>query len=145
MNLVDCDAPEPKVRRSGKTDFVSRTTKMYRAMGYTLVSWSHFGIDGFRHDGAGFIDWVAWNPSEFIALQICGSDWSSHIHKLTEERRAIVTDFLRCPSRKLHLIGWRSLKVKRGGKAIRLVPRIADFFLDAKGELTFLERKEESQ
>jgi len=99
---------------------------------------THVGAFGIRQDLFGFIDVIAIDPvNGIIAVQACGSDFSSHVHKLLEERNDIVFEWLK--HGKLELWGWRMVKLNRGGKAMRWRPRVADITL-VNGELHLIER-----
>ena len=61
-----------------------------------------------------------------IGLQVCGSDWQEHIRKIEENES---TKHWLNQGGRLVLMGWRQLKVKRGGKAMKWTPRFAEFFI----------------
>lgn len=96
---------------------------------------------GFRKDLFGFIDLIVLDPEQgIIAIQSCGQSFKAHIDKIMDsECTQYVIEFLKCRSAHLELWGWRKVKLKRGGKAMRWKPRIADFYYD--GELLWNERK----
>ena len=97
------------------------------------------GEFGIRQDLFGFIDIVAIAPCVgIVAVQSCGQDFSGHIRKLTEERNEAVFEWLKYSP--VWLVGWRKVKLKRGGKALRWAPRIADFKL-VGDDLAYEERK----
>ena len=82
------------------------------------------GPHGIRQDLFGFIDIIALDPEQgIIGIQSCGQSFSEHLKKITEERNEECFEWLRCGG-KVELWGWRKLKVKRGGKAMRWQPRI---------------------
>ena len=90
---------------------------------------SYAGKFGIRQDLFGFIDIICIDPVDgIIAVQSCGQAFSPHIDKLLGERNEAVYEWLKHAP--LELWGWRKLKVKRGGKAMRWVPRIADIVLE---------------
>lgn len=131
------------------TKSVQRTLAYLRDLGYTCSIVEKFnafaGPHGQREDLFGFIDILAIGQGKgIIGVQACGSDWGSHVKKITEERGHIVTLWLRAGG-KATLIGWRKLKVvkKDGtkGKAERWQPRIADIVLNQKGTVEIHERK----
>ncbi len=82
---------------------------------------------GFRKDLFGIIDIIAIDPlsKSTIGVQSTGQDFSGHWKKLTQEKADKSRLWLSGGNRLL-LMGWRKLKVKRGGKAMRWTPRIAD-------------------
>ena len=81
---------------------------------------------GQTHDFLGCVDIIAISPTETLAVQSCGSAFAAHLRKMTEECAHEVREWLRCPSRRLELWGWRKLKVKRGGKAMVWTPRVKE-------------------
>ncbi len=98
------------------------------------------GAHGIRQDLFGFIDIIAIDPElGIVAIQSCGQAFSDHIRKLSEERNEIVFEWLK--HSRLELWGWRKVKIKRGGKAMRWKPRISDITINERGELVFTERK----
>ena len=99
----------------------------------------HAGPFGLRQDLFGFIDIIAIDPADgIIAIQSCGQDFSGHIKKMTEERNQQMYDWLK--HAKVELWGWRKVKVKRGGKAVRWRPRVADFTINCDSEIEWKER-----
>jgi hypothetical protein len=85
---------------------------------------------GIRSDLFGFIDIIAISKADGITgIQSCGSDFSGHYRKITEERAEEVTAWLEAGA-KLQLIGWRKLKAKRGGKQMVWTPRIVQINLE---------------
>lgn len=99
---------------------------------------SHVGPYGIRQDLFGFIDIIVIDPERgIVAVQSCGSDYAGHVRKLTEERNEAVYEWLRHAP--LELWAWRKVKLKRGGKAMRWKPRVAD--VELRGEtIVVLER-----
>lgn len=99
------------------------------------------GKFGIRQDLFGFIDIVAIDPQDgIVAIQSCGSSFSAHVEKLLEERNENVFEWLKHAS--VELWGWRKVKLKRGGLAMRWKPRVADISIDATTEnLIICERK----
>ena len=97
------------------------------------------GKFGIRQDLFGFIDIISIDPTEgIVAIQSCGQDFSGHINKLMGERNENMVEWLK--HAKVELWGWRKVKLKRGGKAMRWKPRVADFWLE-NGEIKYEERK----
>lgn len=86
---------------------------------------------GFRKDLFGFIDLIVLDPEQgIVAIQSCGQDFKAHLDKMLDtEVTENVIEWLQC-SGKLELWGWRKLKLKRGGKAMRWMPRIRIITLD---------------
>ena len=82
-----------------------------------------------KNDLFGFIDIICIEPGVgVVAVQACGSDYRTHIEKMLGERNENMYEWLKYNRVKLY--GWRKLKLKRGGKARRWYPRIAEFFLE---------------
>ena len=101
---------------------------------------AHVGKFGIRQDLFGFIDIICIDPEDgIIAVQSFGQDYSGHVKKMTEERNEAVYEWLKHAP--VELIGWRKVKLKRGGKAMRWMPRIADISIGDNEELIITERK----
>jgi len=86
-------------------------------------------IPGRRIDLFNIIDIIAIDDAQTIGVQSCGQDFSGHHKKLTEEKEQEVRDWLAGGTRELWLIGWRKLKLRRGGKAKRWRPRTRKYYL----------------
>ena len=106
----------------------SRTAAHYREQGY-LVEKAEYTARGRRHDLMGFVDGIAFGIGHTVYLQACGKDWTEHVDKITTDCRAKAVRVLMAGNQ-IHLVGWRKLKQKRGGKAVRWTPRIREFSLD---------------
>ena len=142
--MIDLDAPEPKSRKR-PVNYNSKSLKWLREQGFTCGRVeSYDAYSNRKADLFGIIDYVAISPSWTVGVQMCGKDFASHIKKITEERINEATAWLSCPHRELILIGWRKLKVKRGGKKEQYQPRIAHFWLNEKGELEWKERPDDT-
>jgi len=86
----------------------------------------HVGKFGIRQDLFGFIDIIALDTDRgIIGIQSCGQSFSAHLKKIVEERNQEAYEWIRCGG-KVELWGWRKLKLKRGGKAMRWKPRIKE-------------------
>ena len=85
---------------------------------------------GKRIDLFGFIDIVALplEQGKVLGVQSCGQSFSGHDKKILTDCRELAVRWLMCGCR-LQLWGWRKLKVKRGGKAVRWTPRIKEYSL----------------
>lgn len=112
-----------------------RTLKYYRDQGMTIgvvERWipnpKHPG-GGLRSDLFGFIDLIGIGSDGIVGIQSCGSSYSEHYRKITEEKSEEVREWLEAGA-KLVLIGWRKLKVKRGGIAMTWQPRIQEITLE---------------
>jgi len=104
------------------------------------------GKFGKRKDLFGFIDIVAIDPADgIVGVQSCGQAFSEHVHKLVDGEELVGESYEALQAwlrhAKLELWGWRKVKLKRGGKAMRWSPRIADFFLEEDGTIGYTERK----
>lgn len=120
-----------------------RTLKAMRERGRLVANVEKFnpyaGPHGVRQDAFGFIDLIAIDPADgIIAIQSCGQDFAGHIRKIKEERNEAVFEWLKHAP--FELWGWRKVKYKRGGKAMRWRPRIADMMLNENEEIVVNER-----
>ncbi len=64
-----------------------------------------------------------------IGVQSCGQSFSAHWRKLTIEKAEMSRLWLETNGCSLQLWGWRRLKVKRGGKAMKWTPRVKEITL----------------
>lgn len=94
------------------------------------------GKFGVRKDLFNIIDIIALDRyTGVVGVQSCGQSFSEHWKKLTEEQAESSRLWLETPGTTLELWGWRKLKVKRGGKAMRWTPRVVQVRLaDLQGE-----------
>ena len=91
---------------------------------------SFVGKFGIRQDLFGFIDIIALDTERgIIGVQSCGQSYSAHLNKIIEERNQEAFEWLRCGG-KIELWGWRKVKLKRGGKAERWMPRIQEITIE---------------
>jgi hypothetical protein len=91
---------------------------------------SFVGPHGIRQDLFGIIDIIALDPERgVIGVQACGQDFSGHYKKITIDRAQETIDWLMTPGAVLELWGWRKVKLKRGGKAMRWKPRVREILL----------------
>ena len=108
-----------------------RTLAWARANGWTVAIVEHWNPHAkIRQDLFGVFDLLAVDPKGFgvIGIQVKGQAGTADgVTKLRES--AILVPWLRCLNRVL-VVGWRKLKVKRGGKAVRWHPRIVELHLD---------------
>ena len=99
------------------------------------------GLHGLRQDLFGCIDIIALDPQRgVLGIQSCGQAFSEHKRKLLEERCQEVTDWLSTPGTVFELWGWRKVKFKRGGRAMRWRPRLAQLTLE-DDKIIFTESK----
>jgi len=117
----------------------SRTLQYIRSQGWVADKVEQFnpyaGKFGQRKDMFGFGDIVAMGENSIIAIQSCGQAFSDHHRKITEDEKVAENALLWLENGgRLILIGWRKIKLKHGGKAMRWAPRIKEFkredFLD---------------
>ena len=80
---------------------------------------------GFRKDYLGIIDLICINEVSTIGVQSCGQDFAAHLKTVKE--CDMTPKWLECVDREMWVIGWRKLKVKRGGKAMVWKPRVERF------------------
>lgn len=122
-----------------------RTLKSLREKGLKSAIVEKFnrfvGKCGIRQDLFGIIDIISLDPNTgVIGVQSTGQDFSGHKKKLLEDRSKECRDWLSVPGTSLELWGWRKVKLKRGGKAIRWKPRVAHITLE-NDNLVFTEIK----
>ena len=110
----------------------SRTLEYLRSQGWVADKVELFnpyaGKHGKRKDMFGFADIVAMGENSIIAIQSCGSSFSAHNKKITEDEK-VAPNALKWLENggRLLLIGWRKIKLKRGSKALRWSPRIKEY------------------
>jgi hypothetical protein len=110
----------------------SRTLNYLREQGWIADKVEQFnpyaGKFGQRKDMFGFGDIVAMGENSIIAVQSCGQAFAEHNRKITEDEKVApkALRWIECGGR-LILIGWRKVKLKRGGKAMRWQPRIKEY------------------
>jgi hypothetical protein len=96
---------------------------------------------GQRKDLFGIFDILAVDTVVTLGVQVCGADFSSHVKKMTEEKREMLLQWLGNPLRMALLIGWRKVKAKKGGKQMVYRPRIMHFTVDEFGVISMQEFK----
>lgn len=88
-------------------------------------SYTHRFYDLFN-----FIDIIALVPERgIVAVQACGQDFQSHVRKICQEHAEEARHWLGCGGL-IDIYGWRKLKVKVGGKAVRWTPRILEITMN---------------
>jgi hypothetical protein len=106
----------------------SRTLEYIRSQGWDADIVERFnpyaGKFGQRKDLFSIIDIIALTESGIAGIQSCGQAFKAHDDKILAEPMA-----LRWLEKggTLILIGWRKIKLKRGGKALRWSPRIKTY------------------
>ena len=85
---------------------------------------------GFRKDLFGFIDIIALDPEKgIVGIQSCGQAFSEHaLTILNSDATENVIEWLKAGG-KVELWSWRKVKLVRGGKAERWMPRVRTFTL----------------
>jgi len=130
----------PKKKKRSSMSSVQRTIRQLKDNGMVCAvveKWNPFvGEHGIRQDLFGIIDILALDPIRgVIGVQCCGSDFSSHIRKITVDKAQETEDWLNTPGTRLEIWGWRKVKKKRGGKQMVWRPRIQEITLfDLQGE-----------
>ncbi len=113
----------------------SRTLEYIRSQGWDVDKVEQFnpyaGKFGQRKDMFGFGDLIAMGENSIIAIQSCGQAFSEHNKKITLDEKVapLALKWLESGGR-LMLIGWRKVKLKRGGKAMRWSPRIKEYTVE---------------
>ena len=109
----------------------ARTLKLLRDQGYIAGV-----VERFLNLGRGFgkrvdlfniIDIIAIKPKEVLGVQSCGQAFSEHDKKIRSSPMRMA--WLGAGG-KLWLVGWRKVKLHRGGKAMRWKPRIKKYEYD---------------
>ncbi len=91
---------------------------------------THVGKFGIRQDLFGILDIIALDTKRgVIGIQCCGQDFPQHYRKITIEKSQETYDWLITPGTVLEIWGWRKLKMKRGGLAMRWTPRVQEITL----------------
>ena len=75
------------------------------------ISPKSFTGHGYSSDLFGCIDMIAVRPGELLAVQVCGTDWSPHIKKMTEGSGRDGVELWLSSGSPLLLLGWRKLKM----------------------------------
>lgn len=106
-----------------------RTLNLLRSWGWTPGMVERWIPGAFvRRDLFNIIDIIATTGQDIVGVQSCGEAYSDHYKKLTVEYQADTHRWLSSGGR-LFLIGWRPVKVKRGGVAKRYEARTLELFL----------------
>jgi hypothetical protein len=106
-----------------------RTLRELRNMGRVsgiVERWNQYaGPHGIRQDLFGFIDIISLDAARgIIGVQCCGaSGHAEHRRKILDDCTQEAVEWLRCGGQ-IELWSWSKRKLKRGGKALRWMPRI---------------------
>jgi len=107
-----------------------RTLRYIREQGWYADIVERFnpyaGKFGKRMDLFNIIDIIALGENSIIGIQSTGEGFAEHNKKILNEPMAI--EWLKSGGR-LILIGWRKVKLHKGGKAMRWIPRIKEYTL----------------
>jgi hypothetical protein len=122
-----------------------RTLALLRERGWLHDTVERFnpyvGPHGIRVDYLNAFDIIAIDPgTAIVGVQSFGQAWSEHAKKLLGECAPQLRAWLGVPCARVEMIGWRKVKLNRGGKAMRWKPRIGDVVLEGD-ELKIVERK----
>jgi len=131
--------------------YTTRTKKLFAEHGFKceIVERTICGI-GIRKDFLGGVDQLAMKVGHkhIIGVQSFSTDWAGHYRKIIlgegDRGQATVdevTFWMKLPYTRMCFIGWRKLKVKRGGKAYRWTPRFGRVKLTKKNVLKLIEVK----
>jgi len=121
-----------------KTSPMQRTLEVIKAEGlkyWRVEVWQQWAKK--RQDLFNIIDLLVLDCG-ILGIQVCGTDYKSHVKKIMEDEAEHTRAWLESGGR-LEIWGWRQLKKKRGGKAMEWKPRIADILI-VKNELYMEER-----
>ena len=113
----------------------SRTLRYLREQGWDADKVEQFnpyaGKFGQRKDLFGIIDIIALTEHGITGVQSCGQNFAEHDRTILDSDMTV--RWLEAGGA-LILIGWRKLKLKKGGKAMRWQPRIKRYEL-SEGEI----------
>jgi len=136
---------KPKRKKGVSKASIPRTIAWLGERHYTIADVQKYNaFSGQRSDMFGIFDLFAFDDTTCIGVQVCLTDVKGHITKMAEEHRIVLSRWLKHPSRKAMLFGWRKVKVKRGGKAMVIRARIFDFTLE-DGVIVTQERKKSDE
>ena len=85
------------------------------------------GKFGQRKDLFGIIDIIALGENSIIGIQSAGKDFKEHDEKILNE--PMTEEWLKSGGR-LMLIAWRKIKLFRGSKATRWMPKIKEYKIE---------------
>lgn len=124
-----------------------RTLKELREAGYlagVVEKWIPAKAGGFRKDLFGFIDIIAVNDNETLAVQACsggtktsGGDEMVRVTKIMQEKGREAAIWLRGPNRRIEVWGWKHKSIE--GLSKSWFPRKIEMVLEADGTITWRE------
>ena len=129
----------------------TRTRQHFEKLDYTVQLVERYvHASRRRYDFLGCIDIIAVKTEQpIIGIQCFSTAWMEHVRKIVEgsiegeeyaKKGAI--QWLSLVNTELWFVGWRKLKVKRGGKAIRWTPRFGKVTLTSNNKDLIITEKE---
>ena len=115
------------------TKSLQRTIKALKLLGYERKQISeryisYGGKRGRKEDWFGIADLCVIRNRKLVAIQCCdGGTFKKHDKLIMGHKN---TPFLLDAGIEVELWAWRKLKVKRGGKAMRWIPRIKEYTME---------------
>lgn len=105
-----------------------RTLALLKSRGWTAGVVEKWVPGAFiRRDLFNIIDIIALTGTQIAGVQSCGEAFADHRKKIEEENAPIAEKWIANGGR-LILVGWRPVKVKRGGVAKRYEPRELEYY-----------------
>ena len=101
-----------------------RTMDHFRSLGYDVWMVERWLMGARKRvDLLNIIDMLAFREGHAIlGIQSTATDFGGHVKKIAENSDNL--ELWLSTGAQFALVGWRKLKVKRGGKAVRWTPRI---------------------
>lgn len=110
-----------------------KTLSLLRAFGWYYWRVESFnGFSGKKTDLFNIIDFLVITDYSTIGVQSCGADFASHITKLTVDQVDNTVAWLSGKNRKLLLVGWRKVLLRKGARQRIFKPRIAWVYISKK-------------
>ena len=88
---------------------------------------------GTTKDFLNIIDILALTDEGVLGIQVCGSDFASHVIKMLDEYKDNTIEWLLTPGTSLEIWSWRKILKQRGGKAKVWKPRIVPIVMHFGG------------
>jgi hypothetical protein len=126
---------------SGKRP-TARSLEYFRKLGFTCEIVERF-VYTHRKDFLSCIDIMVMKEGhkKMIGIQCFSTAWKEHERKILEEFPEGAKFWLGLKYTDFWFVGWRRLKLKRGGKAVRWKPRFGKVKLTKKGKLKLIEKE----
>lgn len=114
---------KPKKRKKSSVSPTQRTLAYYKDLGYTCAITEHWNQWArIRQDLFGFCDVVAIREGETVCVQACaGASVAARVSKIEKHPNYPI---VKSAGWKITVIGWRKVKVTRGGKDTKWSERI---------------------